>query len=354
MREFLLIIEGLLVFLMVEMGILFLRKYIREKKTSRNNMTLAWGIFLFSYAAVFVFYIFADFYVVGAVFREDLLNISYPIAVFGAALFCYYTEQEINIRRHYFFLLLSILTGLLIVNAFIQFIESSVYLTFVSWLVFIGLIGFYIKYFTSKLGDRWKLNVYSLIIGVVLVVLGFGGISDWIVSALGLWARAMGDSLIIVGMVLVSLLFIGVPSLAEFEWYKKLRYLNMMHHTGVSVAHYEFNTEGQTDTETMDELLIAGGLTSISTIVSDIVKSEKKLDYVDHGDLKILFDYGKYIINVLITDERLEILRSKLRRFTQQVEFIYGENLAKWDGSLDQYRFIDTLANAIFVERKEI
>ncbi|TFG05978.1 MAG: hypothetical protein EU536_00110 [Promethearchaeota archaeon] len=353
LREPLLVVEGVIVVILIQLGIIFFRKYLRERETSTNNVILAWSLFLFTYSIVFLFYIIADFYleIMGeGIIRDDLLNVSYQFAVGGAALFSFYTEREIKIN-HYFSISMFILTCGLIANAFLQFIESSVYLTFVAWLLFIVLIYFYIRYFTQLLGDKWRGNVYSLMIGVILIVLGFGGTSDWMVNAAGgLWMRFFGDAIIIMGTIFISMLFIGVPSLAEFDWHKKLRYLNVMLHTGISVAHYHFNVDDQEKDKSVDELLMAGGLTSISQIVSDIIQSEKKLDYIDHGDLKIIFAHGNLITSALIVEEPLEILRSKLRKFTSQVEFIYEENLKTWSGDLEQFQFIEALVKANFME----
>ena len=95
---------------------------------------------------------------------------------------------------------------------------------------------------------------------------------------------------------------------------------------------------------------MAGGLTSISQITSELIKSKKKLGFVDHGDLKLLFDHGEFVTNVLIVDEKLEILRAKLEKFTEQLEIIYGDNLSRWDGDLDQFKFLNSLVKANFEE----
>ncbi len=349
-RESLLIIEALVVVICLQIGIIYVRKFL---KTRENPTILAWGVLLFAYAVVYIFFITADFYTEDEAIREFVLNLSYVVAISGAAVFAYNTEREIKYNKHLISMIFVIVVGFLMLNTFIPIVSGAL-VCIVCWLIFIVLIGIYIKKFTSKMSEKWRINVYSLIIGTIMVIVGFGGIADVAVAFFGgIWARFMGDLLIITGLLLVSMLFIGVPSLSEFDWHLKIKYLNIVHNSGISLAAYSFNQEGADESGSMDELLMAGGLTSISQIISDIIESDKHLDLVDHGDLKILFEFGEFLINILIADEDLEVLRSKLKRFTNQVEFIYGENLVKWDGDLTQFEFLDPLVKAYFKSSKK-
>jgi hypothetical protein len=354
LREPLLIVEVLLIVITIQASIVFFLKVLREKKTSANNMLRAWAQLIVCYAAVFIIFIIADFYVQEPDMRKIVLNISYLVAVLGSALFSFYTEREIQMKRHYFTLIMLILTGFVIFNTIFSVLSTSVYITFIVWLVFIVLIIIYIRTFTKLISDKWRLNVYSLIVGSILVILGFGATSDWMIEAFnGLAIRYVGDFLIIFGILCVSILFIGVPSLAEFDWFKKLKYLSIIHNSGVSIGHFHFNQEEGTDSKSIDDLLIAGGLTSITQLVSNITKSERKLDFVDHGDMKILFEYGKYLINVLVVEEPLVILRTKLKRVTEILEMLYSENLEHWDGDLNQFVLLEPIVNAHFKPKIE-
>ncbi len=350
-REPLLILEALLVVVMTEISLIYLRKIRRGKKASSNNMLVAWTQFLFCYSTVFVLFLIADFYV-STEWRARVLNLGYMIAGLGAVLFSYRTEREIGMKRHYFSIINLVLTGGIILNAIFSFLTTSVYLTFIIWIVFIVLIILYIKKFTELIPDRWKLNVYSLVIGIILVILGFGGTSDMMISAFqGFGIRFVGDGLIILGMVFISILFIGVPSLSEFEWWTKIKYLAIMHQSGLSIAHFNYNQDK--DAQSIDDLLMAGGLTSLSQVISSMVQSEKKLDSVDHGDLKLLFQYGKYLINVLVVSAPLVILRSKLRKVTDTLEMLYKEEFAHWDGDLTRFTLLEQVVNVHFKPKME-
>jgi len=351
-REPLLIVEALLVVVMLEIGLIYLRKVMIGKKTSPNNMLVAWTQFLFCYTAVFILFIIADFYV-PIEWRPRVLNVSYMIAVLGAALFSYHTEREIGMKRHYFSIIISVLTSGIILNAIFSFLSTSVYFTFIVWLVFIVLVIFYIRKFTELIPDKWKINVYSLIIGIILVILGFGGTSDFMIEIFqGFGIRFVGDGLIILGIVFISILFIGVPSLEEFQWWTRIKYLAIMHQSGLSIAHFHFNQEK--DSTSIDDLLMAGGLTSLSQVISSMVESKKRLDSVDHGGLKLLFQYGKYLITVLVVSAPLVILRAKLKKVTDTLEMLYKEDLAHWDGDLTRFTLLEQVVNVHFTPKKEI
>ncbi|NVM27411.1 MAG: hypothetical protein HWN65_01105 [Candidatus Helarchaeota archaeon] len=344
-RESLLIVEGLLVIIVLQAGMIFARKFLRTERSVSNYMLLAWAGIFFSYASVVSIFMVADFYVEGVINRENVLNIGYLVAGLGATIFTYYAEREIGFKKHLFTILLVAVFGFLLINAIFPMIDSFI-LTAGGWLIFIFLIFFYIKKFTSKRTEKWRLNIFSLVVGAVLLILGFGAVADWSVEFFGgFWVRYIGDLLMMTGVLCVAALYIGVPSLSEFIWPEKLRHFFVIHQSGVSVANYNYAQEGD---RKRDELLMAGGLASISKVISSLIDSEKQLDMVDHGDVILLFDYGKYLINVLIVEEPLEILRVKLKKFTEAIEIIYEDELAEWDGDLQRFTFLDAVVKANF------
>ena len=262
LREFLLILEAIIIVLCIQMGIIYTRKFL---KTKNNYTILAWGELLFAYSIVFIFYIVSDFYVdIGSIEGENMRNLilngSYTAGIIGVLVFSYNMEKEIRFSRHIVSLIMVGVVVFLVINTFIPMVEATM-ITIASWLIFIFLIIIYIKKFTAKISEKWRVNVYSLVIGTILVIVGFGATADIAVLGLGgIWVRFLGDSLIILGILLISALFIGVPSLAEFDWAQKIKYLNVMHQNGVSIAHYHFNVvEKEEKEKVMDELLMAGG-----------------------------------------------------------------------------------------------
>jgi hypothetical protein len=356
LRELLLIVEATLILACIQSGIIYTRKFL---KTKTNFTILAWGVFLFAFSILFSLYIAGDFYtdigtVNGLNMRDLIMSISYSAGIIGVFLFSYNMEREMKLSKHLASIIALCLLGFLILNIVVPMVDG-LFLAISGWCIFVLLVILYVRKFTAKMSsEKWRLNVYSLIIGVIIIIIGFTGSSDTAIIIFGgIWIRLLADCMVIAGILFISALFIGVPSLAEFDWPQKIRYLNVIHQKGLSIGHYNFVQQDEERSMTMDDLLMAGGLTSISQLVSELIKSEKQLDFVDHGDVKLLFDYGKYLINVLVVDEPLVILRTKLRKFTEQFELIYEDNLAAWNGDVDQFTLMDALIKSRFEEEGE-
>ena len=131
----------------------------------------------------------------------------------------------------------------------------------------------------------------------------------------------------------------------------RIKYLAIMYQSGLSIAHFHFNQE--TDSTSIDDLLMAGGLTSLSQVISSMVESKKRLDSVDHGGLKLFFQYGKYLITVLVVSAPLVILRSKLKKVTETLEMLYEEDLAHWDGDLTRFTLLEQVVDVHFTLKPE-
>jgi hypothetical protein len=169
------------------------------------------------------------------------------------------------------------------------------------------------------------------------------------VNSFGTVARFIGDILIIIGISLISLLFIGLPSLTEFEWPKKMKKIFVMHKSGKYIADYNFQ-ENLTGTEEYKDLpkLITGGLTGINKLIDEIVHSKEGLKIMDHKDVKIIFQYGNYLIAVIIVDEALDIYKTKLKKMIDYLEMLYETYLPTWDGDLTQFLIIKPIIKRFF------
>ncbi|MFX1295184.1 MAG: hypothetical protein ACFFD2_10080, partial [Promethearchaeota archaeon] len=224
-REFLLLVEAITLIINLQICVLYVRKYL---KTKTNYSILAWGGLLFAFSIINVCYIIADFYINSEIIRQIILNLSYIIGSIGVLIFSFNIEREIKLTKHLISIVFLGLIGLLIINMIFS-LDLGLYIVFICWLIFIIVITIYSKKFTSKINDRWKVNVYSLVIGSILFTIGFAMTADAVVAAFGgIWIRFLGDFTIIIGVLLVSLLFIGVPSLKEFDWFQTIKYLDIL------------------------------------------------------------------------------------------------------------------------------
>ena len=347
-REILLYLEVLAVVLMFQAGFIIIRKFRRSER--QKLMLIAWSAILISYASVFALWIIADFYVASPYPRRIWLNASYLLLVLGALFFSYNTERELNYNKHIVTIINLGIFCFLIVSYFIPFLSPTT-LAMLMLVGFVLLAFIYLFQLASKVKGKWKLQIILMFGGLIMVILGWLAVSDWWTGVFGIQSRIFGDLSIIIGVTAVSMAIAAIPSIVEFEWVQKIRYLNIIYHNGISIARYLFRHE--TETQLVDEFLMAGGLTSISQIVSELIKSQKQLSVLEKGNVIFLFEYGKYLINVLIVDEALTILREKLKQFTTQIEFLYEDYLKDWIGDLGQFTLLDSIVNANFESKAQ-
>ena len=122
-----------------------------------------------------------------------------------------------------------------------------------------------------------------------------------------------------------------------------------MHKSGKYIADYNFQ-EDLTGIEGFKDLakLIAGGLTGINKLIDEIVQSKQKLRIMDHKDVKVIFQYGNYLIAAMIVDEVLDIYKTKLKKLINYLESLYETYLPTWDGDLTQFQIVKPIIKRYF------
>ncbi|MFX0059559.1 MAG: hypothetical protein ACFE8J_14775 [Candidatus Heimdallarchaeota archaeon] len=100
-----------------------------------------------------------------------------------------------------------------------------------------------------------------------------------------------------------------------------------------------------------DPALISGMFSAITSFVKETTKSEDLLKKIDHGDITILIEYGKYIFCALFVkgNETAEI-RARLKEFVETFETKYSEILVDWSGALIHFKEDHKLVEEIFKE----
>jgi hypothetical protein len=300
-------------------------------------MILAWSLLFISFATTLFFYIIADFFVDPIILRPLIVNLGYVSIVAGSLFFSFNAEREMKSKYFPFTLVLSIFLGAILLDLFLGFIDTSI-IALPSMAPIVILILYYITKFTAPIRNKWKLNVYGFTTGLLLVFFGFMACSD---IGVNIWigARLLGDISLLLGMLFISFFFFGLPSLDEAKWMDNLlnSHLYVIHKSGTCC--YEYTFSGVEKYDELDSQIITGGLTGITQILSNMIKSNEKLEVVEVEDKQLLFTYGKYITLVLIVNERLKIIQSKLKDFLNYVEDIFASNLESWDSNPEVMQF---------------
>ncbi|MFX0136624.1 MAG: hypothetical protein ACFFDN_23500 [Candidatus Hodarchaeota archaeon] len=346
-RESILMLEGIIILLTLQYGFFFFYRFIKEER-EKNYMIRAWGIFFLTYSSNVLLFIISDFFSSLSYIRQIYIDFGYVTLGLGALFFSYNAEREIQQKNHIFTLILTILLCLLVVDTFTLIVSPGT-LALLTNLPFVLLLIIYIIKFTSKIKDKWRLNIYGFLVGICVWIAGYSLVSDLMVNSFGPFARFIGDFLIIIGISLISLLFIGLPSLTEFEWPKKMKKVFLMYKTGEYIADYNFQ-EDLTGIEEFKDLpkLIAGGLTGINKLIAEIVQSKQKLGIMDYKDVKIIFQYGNYLIGAIIADDALDIYKTKLKKLIDYLETLYETFLPTWDGDLTQFQIVKPIIKRYF------
>ncbi|MFX0136625.1 MAG: hypothetical protein ACFFDN_23505 [Candidatus Hodarchaeota archaeon] len=342
-REIILIIEMIIVVLNIQFGTIFLNRFLKQKGT-RYYMHLAWAVLFFCLSSTHFFFIFSDFYV-SINNRPFILNLSHIFVGAGGAFISFNIEREMQSKNYLITIIILNLLSFLIINLIFNLIISSP-ISIIFWGLFLVLLINLGNKYLSKIRQSWKLNIYGFIIGAALTILGWVGISDLGMNIFGIEFRLVGDISIIIGISLITLFFIRLPRLSEIDYLEKIKRLFVMHDSGLTM--YEYSFEKKQEGQSLKDALYAGGLTAITQMVTSLIQSKEHLEIVDHGDVKIMFEYGRNIVNVLIVDEVLEILKNKLKNLTNDIENLYQDVLSSWDGNLSAFTLLESIIQQNF------
>ena len=138
--------------------------------------------------------------------------------------------------------------------------------------------------------------------------------------------------------------YISFTRFIEVDWPKKLRHLYLIKaDSGVCIYEHPFIAE-----DGMESQLVGGSISGITKLMQEITRSPQKLRLMDHGNIKLLLEYGAYIIGVLIVEENFSIHRKKLKSLVERFEDQFKEPLQVYVGSLGEFAGSKTLVDEIF------
>jgi hypothetical protein len=344
-REPMLMLEAAIVLLGFEFGGFFLYRFLKQDRT--KSMTLAWALFFFCFSGATLIYMYNDFFTPSN--TAIYVDIGYSIVGLGVIFFTFNAERELKQKFHILSLILLCAYAALIVNFFSPF-TVAYYILIVSWTPFFLIMVIYLLKLMVKIKE-YRFRVYGLSAGFLIYALGYIFTTDSL-QIIDFLPRFLGDISIIIGTSLISLIFVGLPSLKEVDWAKKLNLLLILHKSGSCICDYDFKKWGDENALAKKEYM-AGGLLGVSQLVTEMIKNmdqEKfsRMEVMDHQDKQIIFGYGEYLIAALVVDEYLEIYRKKLYHMIREIEMLYGDRLSTSEGKLMQIQPIEKIITQIF------
>nr|MDO8085186.1 hypothetical protein [Candidatus Sigynarchaeum springense] len=106
------------------------------------------------------------------------------------------------------------------------------------------------------------------------------------------------------------------------HWRDYLVRLHVIMNNGLSLVFKEFRKRKDDASGDTLEDLESGGLTGLQQMLQEIANSRKRIRVLDHGDVFLIFHYGKLSTAVLFVEKNLVIYREKLANFHLQLEYI--------------------------------
>ena len=119
-------------------------------------------------------------------------------------------------------------------------------------------------------------------------------------------------------------------STKELSWPDSLIHLYIIHNSGLLLYEHEFKE--QKDVAASD--LVSGGLIGLVSILKEITKGKQALRIIDHGDKKLLFQWGSQekVVFVLVIERELIVLRHKLSSFADAFVERFSRELKHFSG----------------------
>jgi hypothetical protein len=349
LREPLLILEWIAVFLILEVAFLL---YMRGKNTEMklsNIIEKAYIIFLLAYSLMGIFYIFGDYYMETPFSRLIVFNIGYILRMILGLVFIYQIEKYQTIFRKYLFSKIFLLFTIVSVVLFFTAIEFTQYASVVLfWIPIFSIFLIYTIKVLKKTSEKQEIHylrakIYFSILGTILLSVGFGATSDPFLIAFGLSLRLVGNIFQMIGIIVLAIFFTSLPSLAEQDWKNKIDRLFLMRASGICV-YYKFFKDS---TNKREEQNVSSAVNTIKMILKEISHDEGEMVIEKEGKVLITCQ-GKYITGVIIADQNLNSLHFLLKRLIEKVEFLYSNIIRDWDGAMEIFLPIENITKEIF------
>ncbi len=335
-RDLLLILDSISTFICIELSISFFARSSRRNRAWQVN--LGWGIVFACFCVMqastipFSYYLPPDAYTAN---QWWLGGIGVFIVVAIIVMFEYFYQKFT--RTRYIISLSGILIGLIyLFNITIGGFLFGVYFL----VLFVFTASFFIKLIRLSSGSVrnfvifFTISFYTLMFGNFLIntdltlALQQQGIDP---LTFGLAGRLIK----LFSYFAIYLVLEKLPIFMEVNWRENLGEIYIIHRgAGIPIFHAKFG-EIEFTTNNPKELageLVAGGMIGITAMLKEISQSNETMKMFDHGDVKILCEYGANVLIVLYAKVDFKIYWDKLGRLRANVEDLFGTTLQTWSG----------------------
>lgn len=345
-REYLLISDIVLMILLGQIAIVFIRYYF---KNPESKVRFFFGVTFMAVTVGLAFQLVSTYYSDDPIF-DKLYAIDLAIAIF---FFCVNVEgafgKLLRTRR-----LFTILTGIATIILFFAPDPSPLFegVFFLVELMYMFPFFFFLVIAKVNQGIVRKKMLLAFI-GFSLAMSGVGGTHERMQAILlGIvsFEEMVQVMIIFKGLMFVGLLILlfafDVDIFLETDWKKYLEEFYIIEPaSGTCLYHRNFLQDAPRD---QSEKIFSSGIAGIVKLVQEFTKSQKNVDVIDEVSRKILLERGKQVTVAFVTKQDLAILRYYLRICLSEFEFYFGDLVsANMLGDSNLYSPMDIICNKI-------
>lgn len=340
-------LEFLIIFIGLQSFMIFLWKFIWAKEKMREARNFAWGFLPLTIAVVYSCYLQGDFIAETGQQREILVMGGYIALALGSILIIAISEWIDQLQKKYSTKIGVIVVSLVIIGALAQMRGFVIIISFIGAF---PLLIFYMVRYTRRLfkvahaSREIVAQILRFVLSLGLIVLAYALTSDLMLQSFGLWIRLIADGLMILGLLLFRFTLFSLPLVTEYDWEQKIQWLLVIHETGIPIYSRFFRAEDTAN----DEMLVSGALSSVKSLLGATLKADRP-HAVHVGDKAFMFEYRPNVIFVIIADQTIRSLQTRLKEFADEFMTHYRHKiLAAWDGNAATFGGTEWIADRIF------
>ncbi|MFX1449540.1 MAG: hypothetical protein ACFFCM_01785 [Promethearchaeota archaeon] len=345
---------GLHYLIITMMGALFvymLKEWIvAYKDRIKVQLVPGWMTFFLCYCITAIISLISDMYL-GPGGMEEMrlifLNISYTITMVGVVTLVYVFETNLKMNTKGFFWKIGfILTA---ITAFLPREPSRMILSISVPGIFVPFMFLVLYYCRSFLFSSTGRPIMTMFFGFMIGACGDILRTQSMVETYGYLIYIFGGFFNVFGLLLFGFSAITLRSMEELEWPQAIKNLYILYKSsGVPIFSYDFLQEKTSEVQVKGPIMIAGGLSGVQTILKEISKSSKNVNYIDHGDFSFMFTHGESVLMILFTKKYLDMLKWKMDHLLKRIESIYKDNLVNFEGDIAPFKGIRVLVEEEF------
>ncbi|NVM29237.1 MAG: hypothetical protein HWN65_10400 [Candidatus Helarchaeota archaeon] len=354
----LLTIEWIFAVILLELGLYFLIKYMRQEKQLRTSKGMGYSAFFFDFSLTWFYLIIGNYYAsekIESIFLWDqgsmralFINFSYLCLITACLLFAFSMEKHrIYLFKKYFFTICFL--SLTITSLIVFFINLEIIkiIPFIVWPLFLVFLTIYLVDF-FKAGVKAETIVIELlkfIPAFILLAVGFFLSHDYFMQNLALEFRLGGSLLQLLALISLAYFSIGLPAFAEYDWREKVEELLLMNKSGICLIHKSFTDQ----INHLNEVLMSGALLSVNILLEELTSAKVTGSSIIKKKGKTVNIFSStHLTGVLISQEELNTINYYLKEFIQKVEKVYQNVFADWDGDIDVFAPVGTMIDEFF------